>query len=171
VPESYARSALAYLLPTLQRTFDLPPQIRRGGCDFQIMTVTRDQLCDRQRIPHIDVPDLHTVASVHFLCGPPFLGTAFYRHRSTGFETVSRERAETYRRTVDREIQSTAPQGNTDGDTELFECIASYPARFNSLIFFSAARLHSGLADPLKALTSRPADGRLTMNMFLQFSG
>lgn len=169
-PESYARSAVAFLMPFLQKAFGLPSRIRRGGCDFQITSLGHDQLTDRQKIPHIDVPDLHTLASVHFLCGPPYLGTAFYRHRSTGFETISPERAETYLRAVEREIKLSPPQGNTDGDSEGFECIASYPAKLNSLIFFSAARLHSGLMDPLTPLTTRPAEGRLTLNMFLQFT-
>ncbi len=168
-PEGFSRSLTGFLLPTLRKVFHLPTKISSGGCDFQVMSTPFADLTERQKIPHIDVPDLNTMASVHFLCGAPFLGTAFYRHKATGFEIISPDRAALYRGVLAEEIGRSSPSGNVDQDTDCFACVASYPAVFNRAIFFSAASLHAGLADGFAPLDPNPRRGRLTLNLFLQF--
>lgn len=169
VPEEYALSALEFLRPTLARVFDLPPIVSTGGCDFQVMTTKPENLTESQRIPHIDVPDPDAVASVHFLCAAPFRGTAFYRHKATGFEVLSPDRLPVYQEALSSELRSYRPEGYFDGDSDCFERIASYEPVYNRLIVFSAASLHSGLAYAGQVFDSDPRRGRLTANMFLQF--
>jgi len=170
VPDEYAFSALEFLLPTLRKVFALPGRIKTGGCDFQVMTTRPQDLTERQAVPHFDVPDLETVASVHFLCGPPFLGTAFYRHNATAFEVITGSRAAAYETALSKDFKDRQPQGYINESNDLFTRIAAYPAVFNRLIFFSAASLHSGLADPSQVFDPNPRRGRLTANMFLQFT-
>jgi hypothetical protein len=170
VPDAYAFSALEFLLPLLRKVFAVSGTIKRGGCDFQIMTTRPQDLTERQVIPHFDVPDVATIASVHFLCGPPFLGTAFYRHEATGFEVITAGRVAAYEAALQKDLKGRKPQGYINESNDLFTRVATYPAEFNRLIFFSAASLHSGLADPSQVFDPNPRRGRLTANMFLQFT-
>ena len=67
-------------------------------------------------------PDGGQIAVLHYLFDTPHGGTSFYRHRSTGFESITPERAEDYAARLRQELEaSPPPAAYTTGDTELFE--------------------------------------------------
>lgn len=168
--EAFARSAVTHLMPAIRKTFGVSGRIESGGFDFQLMTSPPTALSPRQMRPHYDVADTNVVASVLFLCHPPFLGTGFYRHNATGFEVITPDRVTAYDR-AQSELDSGTPSGGyINGDTLEFTQIAYYTATFNRLILFSAASLHSGSALPEHGFSSEPRRGRLTANLFLKFA-
>ncbi|MEJ0058540.1 MAG: DUF6445 family protein [Terricaulis sp.] len=63
---------------------------------YSLATTPSDQLTLAQRIPHIDGLKPGMIAILHYLSREPFGGTAFYRHRSTGFETIDARRHPLY---------------------------------------------------------------------------
>ncbi len=166
---AFAQSLIAYLMPTLCKVFGVSRRVQTGGFDFQLMTSAPEDLSPRQARPHFDVPDLDVVASVLFLCRPPYRGTAFYRHNPTEFEVISPDRARAYEE-VQKALDARGSDGRyMNGDTVDFSEIARYDVAFNRMILFSAASLHSGTAEADQIFSEDPKCGRLTANLFLKF--
>ena len=168
--QTFARSMVGHLMPMLCKVFGVSGRVQTGGFDFQLMTSPPDTLSPRQTRPHFDVTDLRVVASVLFLCRPPYLGTAFYRHNATGFEVISPGRAIAYEAIQTELDERHSPRGYMNGDTPDFTEIARYEVAYNRMILFSAASLHSGLAAADQGLSADPREGRLTANLFLKFA-
>lgn len=136
---------------------------------YSIATTPPDELMPIQLFPHYDGVDPDKLAVLHYLCGPDMGGTSFYRHRSTGFETVTADRFETFRDTLETEIKTSGmPKPRYIGEsTELFEKIDHCEARFNRLVIYRGMNLHSADISNDVALSADPAAGRLTVNTFL----
>lgn len=139
-------------------------------CNFSLVTTPPAQLGVMQRLPHFDSADPGRLAVLHYLCGPEGGGTAFYRHRSSGFETVSASRMEDYSSLLEGELaRKGGPQaGYLHGDTPLFEQTYKVSAAFNRLVIYRGWTLHSGLVPDGHSLSADPRAGRLTINTFLQ---
>ena len=139
---------------------------------FSIVTTARDALSLAQRLPHCDSHDLARVAFVHYL-DPAEVngGTAFFRHRSTRFETVGRDRAPIFDGQLDAELRyGRPPAADYVGDTDrLFERIAAVPARYNRAVVYRSFALHSGIIPPDASLSADPLTGRLTVTGFVAF--
>lgn len=103
---------------------------------------------------------------VHYLGAQALGGTAFYRHRSTGFETISPARSTPYFAALSRETALSSPQGYVSGDTTLFERIDEVDAVFNRAVFYRSHVLHCGAIPPDAELTADPLQGRLTVTGF-----
>ncbi|HVY85550.1 MAG TPA: DUF6445 family protein [Caulobacterales bacterium] len=144
-----------------------------GGVDvkegnFSLVTTPPSQLQFLQRMPHFDFPNPRRLAILHYLCGPECGGTAFFRHRRTGIEIVTPERAQILMNAVRQEaIEFGAPPAKYhEGDTQSFECLATVEARFNRIVVYRSAFLHSGVIPADYSFTSDPLRGRLTVNLF-----
>ena len=61
-------------------------------CHYSLVTTPAGNLALPQRIPHVDSLSAQGLASIHYLFKGDLGGTAFYRHRSTGFETIDASR-------------------------------------------------------------------------------
>ena len=70
--------------------------LRITACHFSLVTTPPQDLEHLQRIPHIDSVLSTELAFIHYLFKRDLGGTAFYRHRYTGFEVVNRERRDEY---------------------------------------------------------------------------
>lgn len=147
----------------------------RGGaslveCNFSLVTTPPGALSVMQRLPHFDAADPGRIAILHYLCGPAGGGTAFYRHRSSGFETVSPSRMEDYSGMLEAEMaQAGAPPADyMRADTALFEQTFRVGAAFNRLVIYRGWTLHTGLIPAGHPLPADPRTGRLTINTFLQ---
>jgi hypothetical protein len=138
-------------------------------CHYSLVTTPAAQLKPLQRIPHIDSVDGRGLATVHYLFGTDLGGTAFYRHRTTGFEFIDASRKQVYYRHVEelvRDPQSSSC-GYIDGDTEHFEQVASVPAVFNRMLIYRRNSLHSGSIDKDFVPNADPLTGRLSINCFI----
>lgn len=136
--------------------------------DFSLVTTPPDALTPVQRLPHFDGTHPRVIALLHYLSDVRAGGTLFYRHRSTGFETVTEERVDRYREVVEAEYRGAAPNPvYFSGSDDHFEQIDHVPAKFNRAVLYRGVTLHSGEIPDAQALTSDPREGRLTVNTFL----
>ena len=112
-------------------------------------------------------PDPNRVALLHYLCASG--GTSFYRHRSTGTETVTASAEDEYIRKVNAEVRATGmpPARYVDGDSALFERIGRYDAAFNRALIYRGSMLHSVNVPPDFVPDTNPRTGRLSVNTFL----
>jgi len=134
---------------------------------FSIVTHRPEQLRPAQRIPHFDSPDQNFVAVLHYLNDIPNTGTCFYRHRATGFERITPQRAEAF--ATMRRLEGMPSQGGFIGDSNtLYEQLLRVDGRFNRLLIYQGALLHSGFIPHDFTFSGDPRSGRLTGNLFIQ---
>jgi hypothetical protein len=171
-PSAYGAALRAQLAPVIAKAFGLAsPDVVHEKCDFSIVTTPPARLHVFQRMPHIDNTDPRHFALLHYLCGPGYGGTSFYRHRRTGFETVDEARFPIYKAAVLEELTSRGPPPASypNGDSDMFERIASFDASFNRLLVYRGRSLHCADIAPGFPGDSDPRTGRLTANAFFYF--
>jgi len=165
-----------YIAPRGQLIFDIMKDVfgySNGygveSCAFSLVAKPADQLHPLQRIPHFDSQDPKLFALLHYIQGPETAGTAFYRHRRTGYETVDTSRAQTYQTALETDMQEYGlPEpGYIYGDTPPFERLLSIEARPNRAILYRGHTLHSGLIPKDMPLTTNPFAARMTLNTFI----
>jgi hypothetical protein len=134
-----------------------------------VVTLPGEKLEFLQRVPHFDSTNRNGLASVHYLFRGNLGGTAFYRHRSTGFECIDESRKAHYFEILNQE--STGPHapapGYINGDTPLFEQIGKQDGVFNRILIYPRNILHSGDLAPDFVPDPNPATGRLSINTFI----
>ena len=172
-PPDYAQDFCTRFGDELREYFGLPkgsvPRVIFSA--FSITTTDPQRLRPVQRVPHFDTSASNQLAIVHYLCGPEHGGTSFYRHRSTGFETISHERLHRYAQTLKREVMTEhpPPAKYMDGDDPLYVRTASYEACGNRALIYPSNVLHSGDIRQLSSPQIPPRDARLTVNSFVRF--
>src|SRR3982751_2866410 len=127
-PPDYARAITSQLAEIIQTTFGFTGELTITDSTFSLVATPAEKLVAFQRVPHFDSTDPSRLALLHYLCGPQHGGTSFYRHRSTGIESVTDENRERYIKAVNTEAKTHGmpPARFIDGDTNLFERIARY---------------------------------------------
>lgn len=170
-PLDYVAGLARALDPLIRDGFDLGDVgLGRATCTFSLATLAPERLTLAQRLPHVDTVDPLQFAILHYLCDPRLGGTAFFRHGATGFETLTPERLEVYRATLDTELRAAPPPpAYIDGDTPLFTRTRLVEAAFNRVIVYRSRVLHSGHIPHPAILSSDPRRGRLTANIFLNY--
>ncbi len=138
-------------------------------CHYSLITRPPEKLEFLQRIPHIDSVSSTGIASVHYLFKGKYGGTAFYRHRKTGFEYIDASRKETYYKCLETEKNGPdAPKAEyIDGDTPLFEQIGRQDGVFNRVLIYRKNSLHSGVIGKDFVPDPNPLTGRLSINTFM----
>lgn len=169
LPPDYFAQVRPTLEPVLREVFGATG-IDLIDASFSMVTTRPEALTLAQRLPHVDGVEPGRIALVHYLQPDGSDGTAFFRHRATGFETLDAARRATYDAALARDLAETPePQGYAvDGDP-VFERIAAVEARYNRAVIYRSALFHSGAISPRAALSADPATGRLTITAF--FSG
>ncbi|QBE65816.1 DUF6445 family protein [Pseudoduganella lutea] len=169
---AYASEVYAQLRDLLLATFGaggdaaVTPPITPLSCMLSLATTPQEALRPIQSVPHFDSVERNLIASVHYLCDERFGGTSFYRHRSTGFESMDAQRIAGYAPRLKQEVMRQGARSFTyiRGDTALFERTASVDAKFNRAIFYRSNLLHSGDIAVDAGLSAVPRGGRLTAN-------
>lgn len=166
---SYLDLRRELMMRVMGEVFGLRRQIQCEVAAFSVVTLAPEALSPRQRIPHHDHSDPGRVAIMHYLGGLESGGTAFYRHRRTGFETIRPTREAAYAAALEEDAREYGepPVAYPSADTPGFEQIGSVEARVDRLALYRGRQLHSGIIPDPKALSDTPAKGRLTVNMFL----
>lgn len=166
-PDDYPAVLRRALLALLRDVFGMDGwEMVAATSDFSLVTRRPEALALRQRIPHTDTPDSGLIALLHYLTPGGTSGTSFYRHRSTGFETVGPDRREAYEAALGEQVSAASPQGYIGGDTPLFERIGGVAGRFNRLVAYRGSLLHSGDIAGDFGFSADPRHGRLTANTF-----
>ncbi|OFX06216.1 MAG: hypothetical protein A3E78_15080 [Alphaproteobacteria bacterium RIFCSPHIGHO2_12_FULL_63_12] len=136
---------------------------------YAIVTTPPHLLSIEQRLPHVDSLTPGRMAIVHYLSPDNADGTAFYRHRATGFETLDEARSGAYFSSLNAELsaQGAPAAAYMNGDTAQFERIGHVGARFNRAVIYRGRILHGGAISNGGALSKDPLKGRLTIASFL----
>jgi hypothetical protein len=166
---SYLDRQRPLMMQLMQQIFGFSKGVRLDASTFSLVTLGEDQLSPLQRIPHYDHASGEVIAIMHYLLGPESGGTAFYRHRRTGFETVTPDREDIYNAALaeDEREHGMPPRRYCHGDSPWFELIDEVEAQPDRLILYRGRQLHSGVIPDPASLSSDPQKGRLTINMFL----
>ena len=170
----YPAQSLQCIVPLVREFFAIAPEQKAqlSLCAFSLTSTVPEKLRPIQSVPHIDTHDPLQFAMVHYLCAEHFGGTSFYRHRSTGFESINHERLTDYFKILKQEVMNEQKtQFNyINGNTNLFERIGQVPVVFNRAIIYRSNQLHSGDISAQLGLSTDPRQGRLTANSFFCFS-
>jgi hypothetical protein len=169
VPLSIQQFLLGELRGECARAFGLTAALNFTSCHFSLVTTPPNQLSYLQRIPHIDSTLDKELALVLYLFKRDFGGTAFYRHRKTGFEYINQERREEYYRHLEQERAAIdlSAMGYIGGDTDQYERIGRQGGVLNRMLVYRRTSLHSADFGPEIEFTTDPRRGRLTLNGFL----
>jgi Family of unknown function (DUF6445) len=168
-PLSYQDLLATELHSLVIECFGLPERpIRFSMCHFSLVTTPPDKLAAIQRIPHIDSTESDGLAAVHYLFKKNLGGTAFYRHRKTGYEYIDESRKLTYFRSLEAENDGpNMPEAEyINGDTPLFEQIGKQEGTFNRILIYRRNSLHSGCIGKDFVPDANPLTGRLSINSF-----
>jgi len=156
------------LLPLIRETFAMAGDIGLIESLYSLLTTPEADLAPIQRLPHFDGLEPERLALLHYLSASSLGGTAFYRHRSTGYESIDGARYAGYSAKLHEEVRRLGlpPAAYISGDTPLFEQIARFEAKPNRALVYQGFLLHC--ADlPKIDFSGDVATGRLTVNTFL----
>jgi len=169
LPAGYFDARLPVIADAVAQAFGRSGAITVIDASFSIVTTPVEALSIAQRLPHVDAFTADRIAFIQYLSPEGGDGTAFFRHRSTGFETVGEDRRDLYFRQLDTELRygGPPPAAYVAGDTPLFECIHVAEARYNRALLYRSDNLHSGAISPDATLSPDPRAGRLTVTAFL----
>ena len=157
------------LADVIYKVFGFSTGFRVESCNYSIVNIPPDQLAPNQRIPHYDDAGSDLLALLHYTGGSETGGTAFYRHRRTGYETVNPERQNTYRAALreDDKTYGPPPLEYCYGDNDRYEMIGEIEARPDRMAIYRGRTLHSGIIHSDLPLVADPKRGRLTVNTFV----
>lgn len=166
---SYLDRRRGLMMQVMQQVFGFSKGVRLDASTYSLVTTGAGELSPLQRIPHYDHAGGEVIAVMHYLLGPETGGTAFYRHRRTGFETITPDREAAYNAALaqDEREFGMPPARFCYGDTDWFEMIDQVEAVPDRLVLYRGRQLHSGVIPDPAALSDNPRKGRLTINMFL----
>lgn len=170
-PLNYVDRMVRALDPLIRETFALGEvALGNAECALSLVTTPPSRLHPQQRIPHYDTSYPLQFAILHYLCGPAFGGTAFYRHNQTGFEAITPPREPAYLAARDAELgQHPPPPAYIADASPLFTRLTGVAAAFNRVVVYRSRLLHSGQIPAAMPMTADPRTGRLTANIFLSY--
>ena len=170
VPLTYQQLVLDRFGPLFNEYLGVPgARLRFTNCHFSLVTTPPEKLEYLQRVPHADSFLGGQLAFVHYLFKADLGGTAFYRHRQTGFEVIDETRSAEYLRCLAEEQigPHSPPPGYINGDTPLYEEVGRQQGVFNRMLAYRRSSLHSGCIAPGFVPDPNPRTGRLSVNGFL----
>lgn len=167
VPSGYADWVIALLGSAINGV--AAGQLEILNCTYAIACDNPRDLAPIQLIPHFDSIESDLIAAVHYLCAPPFAGTAFYRHLRTGFERIDATRVALFQQALSADARQFGLPASRyhGGSSQAFEQIGAAPLRFNRIAIYPANCLHSGMLDATD-LSNDPALGRLTITTLVR---
>lgn len=169
VSAEIAMPLVAPLANLLQQAFNMPTPPAFGECFLSIVTTQPGDLAPIQRLPHFDGVERERLAVLLYLDPAQDSGTAFFRQRSTGFESVTADRFAEYEASLQADIarHGLPDAGYIGADSPLFEQIALVEGRYNRMVIYRGNQLHCASLPPAFMPADDPLKGRLTLNLFL----
>ncbi len=168
VSETYLAAQHALLATVLRQVFGIAGEVSVLDVCYAMVTTPAAELTLQQCIPHVDGLEPDRIALIHYLVPQGCDGTAFYRHRSTQFETVDHARSEQYFASLNRDlrIHGHPPPAYLHGDTPIFERIGHFAGGYNRALIYRGRLLHCGAIGINSQLSATPGTGRLTITGF-----
>jgi hypothetical protein len=168
VTDDYLAKQWAILAPIFKEVFGVSGKVSVLDVAYALVTTAPGVLTLEQRLPHVDALEPGRLALIHYLVPEGSDGTAFYRHRSTGFETIDRARSAAYFSQLNDDLSTHGkpPLAYLDGSTPIFERIGHFDGHYNRALVYRGRMLHSGAIAAERQLPADPRGGRLTVTGF-----
>ena len=166
---AYTAALCNAMAPVMHQVFGVA-RFHVREASFSIVTQRPETTQLIQRVPHFDTVDAEDYAILHFLAATPQGGTAFYRHRRTGYERLSQPRYAPYLAALDQDLAEfgpPAPAYVTEA-SPVFEQIGRCDGLFNRVLIYQGALLHCAEIARDFAFNADPRHGRLTGNIFIR---
>lgn len=168
VSTTYLSAQHALLATVLREVFEITGKISVLDVSYSMVTTPAAALTLQQCLPHVDGLEPDRIALIHYLVPQDCDGTAFYRHRSTQFETVDQARSAQYFASLNTDliVHGQPPPAYIDGDTKIFERIGHFAGVYNRALIYRGRLLHCGAIGAGRPLPEAPETGRLTITGF-----
>jgi len=172
VPAEFSRPFHAWLTHTLRCTgvLEASSYVHEDASFFSIVNKNRANLLPLQRIPHYDSADPRVFAAVIYLFDRANSGTSFYRHRTTGYETIGDDNKDNYKIALNRNMKNLGPPAReyTNGSNALFERTHSVDSAFNRIVIYSGNVLHAADIDGSLFTGNDNSQWRLTISSLIK---
>jgi Family of unknown function (DUF6445) len=168
VAADYLAQQWSILAPIFNEVFGVSGKVSVLDATYALVTTPPKALTLEQRLPHVDALAPGRLALIHYLVPEGSDGTAFYRHRSSGFETIDRARSDSYFAQLNADLRTHGlpPPAYLNGSSAIFEQIGHFDGRYNRALVYRGRLLHSGAIAAGDALIDDPGHGRLTITGF-----
>jgi hypothetical protein len=174
LPRSYVRAVLNRIYRLLFQVFAVPAGLgmRTVNTVYSLIATPEHELSAAQCVPHFDSTGVYYLAVLHYLNPGDFCDTGLFRHRPTGFEKILENRRDEFFASSKAFVDVNGPpkQGYIKGSDDHFELYDQIEYKPNRLVAYPGCLLHSGLVDPDADINPDPRTGRLTANIFVDFS-
>lgn len=174
LPKNYVINVLQAIYQDIFQVYKIPKhlQLRPQEIYFSLITKSETELSLLQRMPHFDTSRPFYFAVLHYLNPNSHGNTGLFRHKPTGLDKIEEHNAGFYLSSAQRYIDNngeTAQEYFTRSNDhfELYEQIEYKP---NRLVIYPGQLLHSIIIAPEKDIDANPRTGRLTANIFIEFS-
>jgi hypothetical protein len=172
LPAEFSRPFHAWLTNTLRCTGVLEESsyVHEDASFFSIVNKNRANLLPLQRIPHYDSIDPRVFAAVIYLFDRANSGTSFYRHRTTGYETIGDDNKDNYKMALNRNMKALGPPAReyANGSNALFERTHSVDSVFNRIVIYSGNVLHAADIDGSLFTGNDNSQWRLTISSLIK---
>jgi Family of unknown function (DUF6445) len=168
VAADYLAQQWPILAPIFKEVFGVSGKVSVLDATYALVTTPPEALTLEQRLPHVDALAPGRLALIHYLVPEGSDGTAFYRHRRSGFETIDRTRSDSYFAQLNDDLHTHGlpPPAYLNGSNAIFEQTGHFDGRHNRALVYRGRLLHSGAIAAGDALIADPGHGRLTITGF-----
>ena len=169
-PPSYRQLIETRLKDVLFEHFGLQGRsLRFSMSHYSLVTTPPEKLAAIQRIPHVDSLNGSGLATIHYLFKTDLGGTAFTGTARRVSNTWTRHARTPIFRSLESENEGPdMPVAEyINGNTALFEQIASEDGVFNRMLVYRRNSLHSGCIAKGFVPDPNPLTGRLSVNCFI----
>lgn len=174
INSDYTRVVVNALGKHLFKVFSIPDNYKLilDGAYYSLVATPPEELLPAQCRPHADTALPYYLAIMHYLSPDEHGGTGFFKHKPTGFEKITPNRIDEYKESMLAffDAHGHSQPGYITQSSEQYELMGEIGYKPNRMIIYPGCLLHSGLINPATDISKDPRTGRLTANIFLNFT-
>lgn len=175
VSNEYGMAVLNAIAPIFYNVLKIPKNLTLYPkiASFSLLTQKEDDMNLFQCIPHFDNTSTFSFAALHYVNNGNFGGTAFYKHKPTGFENITESNKVRYMEAAQEFIDTNGepPKTYITQSTEHYELLKVIDYKPNRLVIYPSSLLHSTfIENPQHDVNNDVKTGRLTSNFFIDFA-
>ncbi|MDO6641898.1 DUF6445 family protein [Shewanella sp. 5_MG-2023] len=171
LPKDYVIEVLNHVFQLIYDVYKVPINLRikPQTTYFSLINRQPESLTTLQRIPHFDTPAPYYFAILQYLNDQPHGATAFFKHKPSGYERITKDNMQQYFNAAEPYLQQIAPEPAKYfvESNEYYQQHHQIEYKQHRLVIYPGNLLHSTLVDPNTDIDSSPETGRLTANIFI----
>jgi hypothetical protein len=174
LPKNYVINVLQAIYQDICHIYNIPQhlQLKPQEAYFSLITTAATELNLLQRMPHFDTSRPFYFAVLHYLNNDNHGNTGLFRHKPTGLDKIETHNVEYYLTSAQRFINDNgqSAQEYCIRSNEHFELYQQIEYKPNRLVIYPGQLLHSIIISPENDIDPNPETGRLTANVFIEFT-